>query len=169
MNGIFIRFTLVTAENPCPCGFFGDPVKECTCLPAQVTRYQKRLSGPILDRIDIFVNVLAVKTSELMKLPAGESSKEIQRRVQKARDIQVKRFKKAGILANAEMSSKQVKDFCNLDEESKQLIARAISQLQLSARGYTRVLKVARTIADLSASQNITSAHLAEALQYRAS
>jgi magnesium chelatase family protein len=163
------QFSLIAAANPCPCGFFGDPVKECTCLPNQVDRYQKRLSGPILDRIDIFVNVLAVKTNDLVKLPSGESSKEIRKRVQEARDIQVRRFKKLGILSNAEMNSKQLKEFCNLDEAGKKLMAAAISKFQLSARGYSRVLKVARTIADLAGESIITPTHLAESLQYRAS
>lgn len=163
------KFILVAAANPCPCGHYGDPVKECTCLPGQVSRYQKRLSGPILDRIDIFVNVPAVKTRDLVNLPSAEPSKEIKKRVQKARDKQLARFEKLGIVSNAEMTTRQVKEFCVLDQESKSLLATAINKLQLSARGYHRVLKVARTIADLDGAKEIRSTHLAEALQYRQS
>lgn len=163
------KFILIAAANPCPCGFYGDPVKECICLPGQVTRYQKRLSGPILDRIDIFINVPPVKTSDLVNLPAGETSKEIRARVQKARDRQLGRFKKLKIVSNSEMTTKQVKELCALDEASKSLLVNAISKLQLSARGYHRVLKVARTIADLDGSKELTVNHIAEALQYRQS
>lgn len=161
------KFTLIAAANPCPCGYFGDLVKPCTCLPTQVSKYQKRLSGPILDRIDIFVDVPAVKTKDLVNLPTGEPSQNIRSRVQKARDLQQKRFSKRSIVSNSEMASKEVKEFCNLDEESIQLLSVAINKFQISARGYGRILKVARTIADLAASKDIKSNHIAEAIQYR--
>ncbi len=161
------KFTLIAAANPCPCGYFGDQIRSCTCLPTQVTKYQKRLSGPILDRIDIFVDVPAVKTKELIDLPFGESSKVIRKRVQKARDRQQKRFSEKSIVSNSEMSSKEVKELCSLSQESNQLLASAINKFQISARGYVRILKVARTIADLGGSESIEPKHLAEAIQYR--
>lgn len=161
------KFTLLAAANPCPCGYFGDSVKACTCLPGQISRYQKRLSGPILDRIDIFLNVPAVKTNELVDLPAGESSKVIRNRVQKARDRQHKRLAKLKLVSNAEMNSRQVKEICDLNQESKKLLSSAIDKFQVSARGYVRILKVARTIADLEGSAQIENNHLAEAIQYR--
>lgn len=161
------KFTLIAAANPCPCGYFGDQVKACTCLPTQVTKYQKRLSGPILDRIDLFIDVPAVKTKDLVNLPAGEASKNIRARVQKARDLQQKRFEYKDIVSNSEMSSKEIKEFCTLDEKSKQLLAEAINKFQISARGYGRILKVARTIADLAGSPNINSNHIAEAILFR--
>ena len=161
------KFTLIAAANPCPCGYFGDNVKNCTCLPGQITRYQKRLSGPILDRIDIFLNVPAVRTNDLVDLPTGESSKEVRTRVQKARDIQQKRLGLLNLISNSEMSTRQVKEICSLDEESKQLIMSAINKFHISARGYVRILKVARTIADLEGTEDIRSKHIAEAIQYR--
>jgi magnesium chelatase family protein len=163
------KFTLVAAANPCPCGYFGDSFKECNCTQAQIARYQKRLSGPILDRIDIFLNVPAVKTNELVNLSAGESSLDIRNRVQKARNRQQKRLAKLKLISNAEMTSKQVKEVCDLDSESKDLLATAINKFQISARGYVRILKVGRTIADLDGSENIRKDHLAEAIQYRVS
>ncbi len=162
------KFVLIAAANPCPCGYFGDPVKNCTCLPGQISRYQKRLSGPILDRIDIFLDVPAVKTKELVDIPSGESSKTIRNRVQKAREKAEKRLQKLNLVANAEMSSRQVKEICQLDQESKLLLTAAINKFQISARGYVRILKVARTIADLDNSVAIKPNHLAEAIQYRA-
>lgn len=161
------KFTLVAAANPCPCGYFGDSVKACTCLAGQISRYQKRLSGPILDRIDIFLTVPAVKTNELVDLPHGESSKKIRGRVQKARDRQHFRLSKLNLVSNAEMSTRQVKEICILDEVGKKLLSSAIDKFQISARGYVRILKVARTIADLDESDVIGSNHLAEAIQYR--
>lgn len=161
------KFTLVAAANPCPCGYFGDNVKACTCLPGHIARYQKRLSGPILDRIDIFLNVPAVKTSELVDLPSGESSAAIRTRVQKSRDRQQKRLAKLNLISNAEMSTRQVKENCTIDPEGKKLLAAAINKFQISARGYVRILKVARTIADLEGSDQIKNHHIAEAVQYR--
>ena len=161
------RFTLIAAANPCPCGFFGDEVRNCTCMPHMITRYQKRISGPILDRIDMHISVPAVKVEKLTSQFKAESSATIQRRVQRARDIQLKRFKGLKITSNAEMNNKQLKAFCNLDEQSILLLKQAISKLNLSARAFHRVIKIARTIADLEGSEKITSNHVAEALQYR--
>ena len=161
------RFTLIAASNPCPCGFFGDETRNCTCMPHMITRYQKRISGPILDRIDMHISVPAVKVEKLTSKFKSESSSIIQKRVQKARDIQLKRFKGLKITSNAEMNNKQLKAFCNLDEASILLLKQAISKLNLSARAFHRVIKIARTIADLEGSIKIKSNHVAEALQYR--
>ena len=153
--------------NPCPCGYFGDEKRECSCLPGAITRYQKRISGPILDRIDIHITVPMVRPEKLTKEFKSESSATIQKRVQRARDIQLKRFKGLKITSNAEMNNKQLKQFCNLDEQSILLLKQAISKLNLSARAFHRVIKIARTIADLEGSEKIKSNHIAEALQYR--
>jgi magnesium chelatase family protein len=161
------RFSLVAAANPCPCGYLGDETKNCVCTPSAITRYQKRISGPILDRIDIHITVPAVKVEKLTTASKSESSKTIQSRVQKARDIQEKRFKGLPITSNAEMSGKNMKQFCNLDELSITLLKQAITKLNLSARSFHRVVKIARTIADLEASVKIKQNHVAEALQYR--
>lgn len=161
------RFTLIAAANPCPCGYFGDETKSCTCNPAMITRYQKRVSGPILDRIDMHISVPAVKVEKLTTPVKSESSKVIQAQVQKARDIQERRLRGLPITANAEMSAKIMKKYCNLDEASILLLKQAITRLNLSARSFHRVVKIARTIADLEASAKIKSNHVAEALQYR--
>lgn len=161
------RFSLIAAANPCPCGFFGDETRSCTCMPAMITRYQKRISGPILDRIDLHITVPMVRPEKLTKQFKAESSKSIQNRVQKARDIQLKRFKVLKITSNAEMNNKQLKQFCNLDQQSILLLKQAIAKLNLSARAFHRVIKIARTIADLEGSTKIKSNHVAEALQYR--
>src|SRR3972149_1981024 len=161
------RFTLIAASNPCPCGFFGDETRECTCSPSVITRYQKRISGPILDRIDMHISVPAVKVEKLTKEFKAERSSIIQKRVQRARDLQLKRFKGLKITSNAEMNNKQLKQFCNLDDQSILLLKQAISKLNLSARAFHRVIKIARTIADLEDSVKIKSNHIAEALQYR--
>lgn len=161
------RFTLVAAANPCPCGFFGDETRNCTCNPGTITRYQKRLSGPILDRIDIHITVPAVKVEKLTHENKADPSIKIQARVQKSRDIQEKRFKGLPITSNAEMSPRQMKKYCNLDEQSILLLKQAIAKLNLSARAFHRVIKIARTIADLEGSEKIKSNHIAEALQYR--
>ena len=161
------RFTLVAAANPCPCGFFGDETRNCTCSPGAITRYQKRISGPILDRIDMHISVPAIPPGKLTGKYQSESSSVIQKRIQAARDIQLKRFKGQKITSNAEMNNKQLKAFCNLDEASILLLKQAISKLNLSARAFHRVIKIARTIADLEGSVKIKSNHVAEALQYR--
>lgn len=164
------NFMLVAAMNPCQCGFYGDPIKPCTCAPSSVTKYQKRISGPLLDRIDIHVEVPRVDYQKLSSDRLGEASETIRKRVQAARDVQRQRFSKNGssdIICNADMRVGEVRQFCKLDEAGESLIRAAMGQMNLSARGYHRVLKLARTIADLAGSEQIQSAHLAEALQYR--
>lgn len=163
------KFMLVAAANPCPCGFLGDVTKDCICLPGQISRYQKRLSGPILDRIDIHLEVPAVKSEKLTgeEEELAEDSKTIQKRIEKARIIQNSRFKNLNIFSNSEMSQKEIKQYCPLDQESLNLLKTAVSNFALSARSYFRVLKIARTIADLEGSEKIATAHIAEALGFR--
>ncbi len=164
------NFQLVAAMNPCPCGYYGDSQKPCTCAHAMVTKYQKRISGPLLDRIDIHIEVPRVDYEKLSSNRTGESSETIRKRVQTARDIQSHRFSSNGssdIVCNADMRVGEVRQFCRLDETGQDLMRSAMNQLNLSARGYHRILKLARTIADLAGSEEIQSTHLAEALQYR--
>ncbi len=163
------NFQLIAAMNPCPCGYFGDPVRACTCSHSTVTRYQKRISGPMLDRIDIHIEVPRVDFEKLSDKRRGESSEDIRARVEKARQIQRDRFTKLknGVMTNADMRVAEVRQFCELDETGQALIKTAMAQLQLSARAYHRILKLSRTIADLAGEENIASTHLAEALQYR--
>ena len=156
--------------HPCPCGNFSDPQKECRCAPAVVTKYQKRISGPLLDRIDIHIEVPRVDYQKLSSDRLGESSEAIRQRVEIARQRQRERFsniKSSSVIANADMRVGDVRQFCKLDEEGESLIRAAMGQMNLSARGYHRVLKLARTIADLAGCEQIQSVHLAEALQYR--
>ena len=161
------RFMLVAAMNPCPCGHRGDGQRECLCTPPQVARYLSRISGPLLDRIDLHVEVPRVLPAELTSAPTGESSPEIRARVLQARAIQQARF--GGTAScNAQMTPRQLRRHCRLGEEEKAFLRRAIERLGLSARAYDRVLRLARTIADLEGSEGITAAHLAEAIQYRA-
>jgi magnesium chelatase family protein len=164
------NFQLIAAMNPCPCGFANDPVKPCTCAPAIVTKYQKRISGPMLDRIDIHIEVPRVDYEKLSGDRLGESSESIRKRVQAARDIQNKRFSSNGssdIVCNADMRIAEIRKYCKLQDEGQNLMRAAMSQLNLSARAYHRILKLARTIADLAGSEEIQSVHLGEALQYR--
>lgn len=162
------NFQLVGAMNPCPCGYFGDPIKPCTCSSGTITRYQKRLSGPMLDRIDIHVEVPRVNYEKLSDDRLGEPSEVVRARVEKAREIQRQRFSNTTVHHNADMTVADVRKFCQLSDEGRTLIKAAMSQMQLTARAYHRVLKLARTIADLAALEQITPNHLAEALQYRA-
>jgi len=163
----------VAAMNPCPCGYYGDPVRPCTCSPSLVTKYQKRISGPLLDRIDIHIEVPRVDYEKLSDQRLGEPSEAIQARVEAARERQRKRFAANGNedgtnpSHNADMRPKEVRQYCELDDTGRVLMRSAMNQLQLSARGYHRVLKLARTIADLAGSEGIQPHHLAEALQYR--
>jgi len=164
------KFMLVGAQNPCPCGFFGDPNHECKCMPGQILRYQKRISGPMLDRIDIHLDVPAVKVEKLAedyKNIKSESSKVIKNRVQKARDLQTKRFKGTKISSNSEMANKEIKQFCALKPDCINLLKLAVAKMNLSARSYHRTIKLARTIADLDMQKEILANHIAEALQYR--
>jgi len=162
------KFILIGASNPCPCGNYGSPSKRCTCLPGTILRYHKRISGPIIDRIDLHVPVPAVKVEKLTGNEAkAESSKMIQKRVQHARNLQLARLRKLRIKSNAEMTNKMVKDLCPLKDEVLGFLRAAVSRLGLSARGYYRVIKVSRTIADLAGEKEIALAHVAEALQYR--
>jgi len=162
------QFILIAAANPCPCGYLGDEKKQCRCLPGQIIRYQKRLSGPLLDRIDLHVEVPAVKVEKLTgEEVIGEESRSIKKRVQIARDLQRKRFKGTKIKSNAEMQTRDIKKYCSLDNDSLNLLRQAVSQMSLTARSYYRVIKLARTIADLAGEEKVITAHLAEALQYR--
>jgi len=161
------NFTLVAAMNPCPCGFYGDAVRECTCTPTQVTRYQKRISGPLLDRIDIHVEVPRVDYDKLTDDRLGEPSAAIRRRVERARETQRQRFDGTPLTCNADMGPGEVRKVCKLDQAGRSLVRAAMQQLQMSARAFHRILKLSRTIADLAGSQAIETAHLAEAIQYR--
>lgn len=161
------KFVLVAAMNPCPCGFHGDPEKECRCSSQAIERYQKRLSGPLLDRIDIHVEVPRVDYDKLAGETTGETSRAIRERVQAARDRQSARFAGTRLTCNADMGAGDVGAHCRLDGASEALLRAAMSQLRLSARSYHRVLKLARTIADLADADTITTPHVAEALQYR--
>jgi magnesium chelatase family protein len=160
-------FMLVAAMNPCQCGFLTDPQKECTCTPIQIQRYRSRVSGPLLDRIDIQIEVPALRYQDLASKDAGENSDVIRKRVNTARSIQHQRFQKTKIHANAQMGARDIKRYCAVNAEGERLLETAINKLGLSARAYSRVLKVGRTIADLAGSEEIQSAHIAEAIQYR--
>jgi magnesium chelatase family protein len=162
------NFQLIAAMNPCPCGYYGDPVKACTCSSAMVTKYQKRISGPLLDRIDIHIEVPRVEYDKLSQDRLGEPSANVQSRVETARQRQRQRFgRQDGIASNADMRPAEVRQHCKLDDAGNTLMRTAMRQLQLSARAYHRILKLARTIADLAGAESITPVHLAEALQYR--
>lgn len=162
------NFMLVCSMNPCPCGNFGNPVKECTCSPTLIQRYLSKISGPLLDRIDIHVEVPAVKYQELSSERMGESSERVRERVIQARNIQIERFKDAKeIYKNADMGSKDIRKYCKLDLTSENILKMAMTKLNFSARGYDRIKKVARTIADLAGSENILPEHISEAIHYR--
>lgn len=162
------KFSLVGAANPCPCGNLGSEAKRCICLPGTIERYKKRISGPILDRIDLHVHVPAVKVEKLASAGASaESSAAIRKRVQEARNLQLRRFRYSGISSNNEMSTKLVKEICPLPPDVLAFLRQAVVRLGLSARSYYRVIKVSRTIADLGTEKNIIISHVAEALQYR--
>jgi magnesium chelatase family protein len=162
------NFMLAAAMNPCPCGYFTDPNHECTCNTPMIQKYMARISGPLLDRIDIHIEVPAVKFSELSSKCSGEKSFEIRKRVVTAREIQQKRFSELkNVFKNADMTSKEIKKYCQLDSASEELLKMAMNRLGLSARAYDRILKVSRTIADLELSERIMANHISEAIQYR--
>ncbi len=165
------RFLLLASMNPCPCGYFSDPVRECTCSPYQISRYRKKISGPLLDRFDIHIQVPSLRFEEITKKELGESSNVIRQRVIKARMIQTERFKeikgKRRIFANSQMETKEIRRFCQISRESENLLKNAIEKFGFSARAYDRILKVARTIADLAGSEGIEPVQIAEAIQYR--
>ncbi len=161
------QFMLVAAMNPCPCGHANNPAKQCVCSPGQISRYKRKISGPLLDRIDLHIDVPAVKYEKLSGEKIGEESKHVKARVQQARQIQQERFEKESIKTNSEMNLQQLKKYCQLNEEGQQILRTAVNNLHLSARSYHRILKISRTIADLAQAPMISPSHLAEALQYR--
>ena len=161
------RFTLIASQNPCPCGYYGDLERPCTCAPGQISNYQKKVSGPIIDRIDLHVEVPRIKFDKMSSETLAESSAKIRERVEAARQIQSQRFKYSKLSSNSEMRPQEIKEFCRIDEPTTGLLRNAVTQLHLSARAYHRILKLARTIADLANSEHIQMAHVAEALQYR--
>jgi len=162
------NFTLVAAMNPCPCGYYNHPTKECTCSPGTVHRYMGRISGPLLDRIDMHIEVTPINPDELQSAAEGERSAVIRERVMRAREVQRRRFEGVeGVHTNARMNSAMVRTYCVLDAQSDQLLRRAMERLALSARAYDRILKVARTIADLAGREQITASDIAEAIGYR--
>ena len=162
------RFTLSAALNPCPCGFFNDGRRECICAPGQIARYLGKISGPLLDRIDLQVEVPALTPEEIASTAQGEASLSIRERVEKARSLQRERFRRSHCECNAEMTTRQMRKFCELGPSSRRLLEHAVARLGLSARGYDRVLKVSRTIADLAGAEGVDSSHVAEAVHYRA-
>jgi magnesium chelatase family protein len=161
------QFTLIASMNPCPCGYLNDPDHDCTCSPSQIIKYQKKISGPLLDRIDLYIEVPRIKFDKLSSEALEESSEEIQKRVEKARSIQKERFQGKKLVSNSEMNSQVVKEFCQINQDALNLLKTAVSQFNLSARSYYKILKVSRTIADLEEKEQIESSHIAEALQYR--
>jgi len=161
------RFMLAAAMNPCPCGFFNDPTRECTCTPPLIQRYVSKISGPLLDRIDIHIDMPAVRYQELRQDSGGETSQEIRERVIKARQRQLRRFAGEKIYCNAQMSSRQIRKYCNISADCERLLESAMTRLGLSARAHDRILKVALTISDLAAADSIGTDHISEAIQYR--
>jgi len=162
------RFVLIAASNPCPCGFYGDKIRECKCTPQQIQHYNAKVSGPLLDRIDIHLEVAAVPFNEISAERQGESSREIKKRVDTCRAIQTKRYQdNSKIHCNAQMGPREIEKFCKLDQPAKKLLERSVEKLGLSARGYHRILKIARTIADMDNTKDLQLSHVAEAVQYR--
>jgi len=161
------RFMLAAAMNPCPCGFFGDTTRECSCSPTMIQRYVSKISGPLLDRIDIHIEVPAVKYADLAAKPPGEGSAEIRERVRAARNVQQERFKDQKIYSNAQMTPRLIRQHCEIDDDSRRHLEHAMTKMGLSARAYDRILKVSRTLADLDRLEHIQARHISEAIQYR--
>ena len=161
------NFMLIASMNPCPCGYYGSKDMECSCSETAIEKYINKISGPLLDRIDIHIEVPEVKYENLENTSPSESSSEIKKRVDKAREIQRKRYLNHNIFSNSELSPNLLDEYCKLDAQSKELMKKAFDKLGLSARAYGKILKVARTIADLDSSENIQKIHIAEAIQYR--
>jgi magnesium chelatase family protein len=153
--------------NQCPCGYYGDPFKQCTCSPGLVTRYQKRISGPFIDRVDIFVEVPHIDYEKLTDDRLGEKSEKVQKRIENARSTQRRRFDGTILVCNAEMAPTEVREFCQVEESAQSLLKTAMKQLYLSARAFHRILKIGRTLADLEGADTIKAHHIAEAIQYR--
>ena len=162
-------FMLVAAMNPCPCGYYNDPSRECTCSTSAIMKYSSKLSGPLMDRIDIQLNILAVPPSEIVGLEGngGESSHTIAQRVKKARDIQLERFSKEDFFTNAQIPPGKLEQYCKIGEQERIFLKRIMSKLGISARGYSRILKISRTIADLDGEDFISLAHISKAIQFR--
>lgn len=161
------EFMLIASMNPCQCGYYGSQERKCSCKPEQIKKYVNRVSGPLLDRIDIHIEVNQIKYHQLESKGKTETSQEIRNRVNQARKIQIERYKEYHIFSNSKLTPKLIEKFCNLNTKSKQIVETAFDKLGLSARAYNRILKVARTIADLDGSKEIQEKHLAEAIQYR--
>jgi len=158
---------LVGAMNPCPCGFYGDPFRQCTCPASLVSRYQRRISGPFIDRVDIFVEVPHIDYEKLTDERLSECSEKVQERVTSARQRQLQRFEKTPLTSNSEMTPTEIREICRVEDSAQSLLQAAMKQLYLSARAFHRILKLALTIADLEASDSIRAQHVAEAIQYR--
>ena len=170
VNGTFTypaNFMFAASMNPCPCGYYGSKEKECSCSANAISKYMGKISGPLLDRIDICIEVTQVKYNKLDSNERIETSEEVKKRVDKARKIQLERYKNNKILSNSELTPKLIDKYCKLDENGKKILENAFNKLKLSARAYGRILKVARTIADLEENENIQVKHIAEAIQYR--
>ena len=161
------KFMLITSMNPCPCGYYGSSDKKCNCTPEQIKKYINRISGPLLDRIDIHVEVNTIKFKQFEVNKEIETSEQIRKRVNAARDLQKERYKKYNIFSNSELTPKLIEQFCKLNSKSKKILELAFNKLGLSARAYSRILKVSRTIADIERCENIEEKHIAEAIQYR--
>ena len=161
------NFIFIASMNPCPCGYYGSNVKKCTCKPEQIKRYISKISGPLLDRIDLHIEVENVEYTKLENQVKLETSDKIRGRVNKARNRQIERYKKYKIYSNAELTPSLIEKHCKIDDKSKELLEKAFKNLGLSARGYNKILKIARTIADLEEKEKIEISHIAEAIQYR--
>lgn len=161
------QFMLAAAMNPCPCGYFNDPTRDCRCSPMQIQRYVAKISGPLIDRIDIHIDVPAVRYKDLRAPDPVEGSEEMRGRIVAARERQMARYQGGKIYCNAQLPPRLLRKFCGIDSESEKLLEDAVTRMGLSARAHDRILKVARTIADLEGARNISSKHLSEAIQYR--